>query len=117
MAKNWENLLAARGNPWNIPAQAATELTNARKAAETALAVTQNEATRTPAAIAHCRTAFEALTAVMRDLKRRYFFIPPLQDPDFIDLGLKAPRYKPRKGDLGFFYSFLERTEKREDLI
>ncbi|MDR0629375.1 MAG: hypothetical protein LBG24_07040 [Treponema sp.] len=32
---------------------------------------------------------FEALTAKMRDVKRRYFFSPPLIEADLISLGLK----------------------------
>jgi hypothetical protein len=89
MAKNWKSLLAAHGTAWGLPPKAETDLDKVLGPAETALETAQNEGTRTPVATAHCRTAFEALTAVMRDLKRRYFFSPPLEDSDFIALGLK----------------------------
>jgi hypothetical protein len=66
-----------------------TELDALAAAAETALSAAQNETTRTPVATAQCKTAFDALTAKMRDIKRRYFLAPPLDDPAFIALGLK----------------------------
>jgi hypothetical protein len=57
--------------------------------AESALETAQNETTRTLVTTAQCRAAFEALTAKMRDIKRRYFLEPPLVDADIISLGLK----------------------------
>ncbi|MDR2553586.1 MAG: hypothetical protein LBD31_10550 [Treponema sp.] len=38
---------------------------------------------------AQCRTAFGALIEKMRDMKRRYFLTPPLEDADYVSLGLK----------------------------
>jgi hypothetical protein len=43
----------------------------------------------TPVATAECRARFETLVSAMRDLKKRYFLTPPLQDADYISLGLK----------------------------
>ncbi|MDR2444432.1 MAG: hypothetical protein LBD44_00650 [Spirochaetaceae bacterium] len=57
--------------------------------ARTALETAKNETTRTPVATAQCKEAFDALTAFMRDFKRRYFLSPPLLDSDYISLGLK----------------------------
>jgi hypothetical protein len=57
--------------------------------AETALAAAKNETTRTPVATAECKTAFEELASVMRDMKRRYFLSPPLVESDYVSLGLK----------------------------
>ena len=57
--------------------------------AEGTLETAKNETTRTPVATARCREAFDALTAFMRDFKRRYFLFPPLSDADFVSLGLK----------------------------
>jgi hypothetical protein len=64
-------------------------------AANTALTTAQNETTRTPVATAQCKAAFEALTAKMRDMKKRYFLTPPLQDADYVSLGLKVPDGTP----------------------
>jgi hypothetical protein len=66
-----------------------TDLDTLIAAAEAALSAAQNETIRTPVATAQRKTAFDALTAKMRDIKRRYFLAPPLDDPAFIALGLK----------------------------
>jgi hypothetical protein len=42
-----------------------------------------------------CNNAFKGLTACMRDLKKRYFFVPPLTDKDLTDLGLNLPDTNP----------------------
>jgi hypothetical protein len=57
--------------------------------ADTALAAAKNEETRTPVANARCKTAFEALAAKMRDVKKRWFYVPPLSPADLVALGLK----------------------------
>jgi hypothetical protein len=89
MAKDWKTAITARQNDWNIPNPVLSELGSLIQTAETALAAAQNETTRTPVATAQCKTAFDALTAKMRDTKRRYFLTPPLADADYIALGLK----------------------------
>jgi hypothetical protein len=68
-----------------------TKLEARIKAADASLATAKNETTRTPVATAQCKAAFEALTAKMRDVKRRYFLTPLLADADYIALG-----HKPR---------------------
>jgi hypothetical protein len=50
---------------------------------------------RTQAMTARCKTAFDALIAQMRDIKKRYFYIPPLTEADMINLGLKLPDTTP----------------------
>jgi hypothetical protein len=89
MAKNWGPILSAKGAQWGIPEAAITELAALTNAADGALATAKHEATRTPVATAQCKTAFEALTAKMRDSKKRYFYVPPLTDADLVSLGLK----------------------------
>ncbi|GHS86508.1 hypothetical protein FACS189487_00930 [Campylobacterota bacterium] len=89
MAREWQIVMTAKQTEWNIPYTATQELTTLTTAAETALSTAQNEATRTPVATAQCRDAFGALTAFMRDSKRRFFLAPPLTNPDFVSLGLK----------------------------
>ncbi|MDR1215131.1 MAG: hypothetical protein LBK25_00455 [Treponema sp.] len=89
MAVAWLNMLAERAVEWNIPANIQTELAALTAAAKSALEQSQNETTRTPVATAQCRTAFAALAAKMRDIKRRYFYVPPLSEVDLVSLGLK----------------------------
>ncbi|MDR2053833.1 MAG: hypothetical protein LBP80_10500 [Treponema sp.] len=89
MAKDWQSVAGANAEAWGIPAAVLQELDSLTQAADTALATAKNETTRTPVATAQCRTAFEALTAHMRDMKRRYFLSPPLTEANFIALGLK----------------------------
>jgi hypothetical protein len=89
MADDWISVCTARQTGWNIPAMALTELTTFKGNAATALETAKNETTRTPVATAQCKEAFDALTALMRDFKRRYFLSPPLLDSDYISLGLK----------------------------
>jgi hypothetical protein len=89
MGRVWITLLGQKAAAWNIPAGAVTDLGSAWAAAQTALDAAQNEATRTPVVTAQCKTAFGALAEKMRDIKRRYFFEPPLADADIVSLGLK----------------------------
>ena len=91
MAKDWKTVCTAKAGAWNIPAATLTELDALTQAAQTALDTAQNETTRTPVATAQCKTAFDALTAFMRDMKKRYFLSPPLVPADYISLGLKSP--------------------------
>ncbi|MDR3147342.1 MAG: hypothetical protein LBU00_03065, partial [Treponema sp.] len=80
------------GKPTGIsPYPALTELTTLKRTAATALETAKNETTRTPVTTAQCKEAFDALTACMRDFKRRYSLSPPLLDSDYISLGL-TPR-------------------------
>jgi hypothetical protein len=89
MAKDWQSVIGTSAAAWGIPAAVLTELNGLIQAAENALETAQNETTRTPVATAQCKAAFEALTAKMRDIKKRYFLTPPLTDADYIALGLK----------------------------
>jgi hypothetical protein len=89
MAKDWKAVMTANTAAWNIPAAVLTEFDALIAAAETALAAALNESTRTPVSTAQCKAAFEALIAKARDIKRRYFLVPPLDDPALISLGLK----------------------------
>ena len=89
MAKDWVSVTGTNAHLWDIPLTAVQELGGLTEAADTALAVAKNETTRTPVATAQCKAAFEALTAKMRDFKKRYFLTPPLTEADYIALGLK----------------------------
>jgi hypothetical protein len=89
MALNWKSVLGQNASTWKVPQEATAELDSLITAADAALITAQNETTRTPVATAQCKTAFEALTAKMRDIKRRYFLTPPLAEADYAALGLK----------------------------
>ena len=95
MAQEWLGVIETKATAWNIPADVPKELTALVASAAAALAASRNETTRTPVATAQCREAFDALTARMRDIKRRYFLTPPLTDSDYIALGLKPHDAKP----------------------
>jgi hypothetical protein len=94
MAKNWGNILPAKRKDWNIPEAEISELVVLTGAADTALRVVEHAATHTPIATDQCRAAFRKLKDKMRDIKRRYFFIPPLTKADLVSLGL---RLSPKK--------------------
>jgi hypothetical protein len=100
MARTWigtftENTQNAQGTTvkkyvvWGIPVDTFTAFGLAFSKAQEALTHAQEAETRTPVANQQCRTAFDALSAAMRDIKKRYFYVPPLVDADFIALGLK----------------------------
>jgi hypothetical protein len=89
MARDWQSVAGTSAAAWGIPSNVLQELGSLIQAADTALATAKNETTRTPVATAQCKEAFDALTAAMRDMKRRYFLTPPLVDSDYIALGLK----------------------------
>jgi hypothetical protein len=46
-------------------------------------------AERTAVTTAQCKEAFDSLIALMRSIKARRFFTPPLSDADLVSLGLK----------------------------
>ncbi|MDR1949774.1 MAG: hypothetical protein LBQ38_10310 [Spirochaetaceae bacterium] len=90
MARDWQGVAGTKTAAWGIPAAVVTELGGLIQAADTTLTTARNETTRTPVATAQCKTAFEALITKMRDMKKRYFLTPPLQDVDYVSLGLKV---------------------------
>ncbi|MDR0582972.1 MAG: hypothetical protein LBG57_01285 [Treponema sp.] len=89
MCRDWMDVTGPNESAWGIPPAAMQELNTLYQNAENALAVAKNETTRTPVATAQCKEAFDAMIAKMRDVKRRYFLIPPLAGSDYIALGLK----------------------------
>jgi hypothetical protein len=95
MARAWKTAIISNGSAWNIPSSVPSELSPLLTAAETALATAQDESTRTPVTTEQCKEAFKALTDCQRDIKKRYFYVPPLTDADLISLGLKIPDHTP----------------------
>jgi hypothetical protein len=95
MAKEWVGILTVKAEAWGIPAAEITALTGLSNAADAALTEAKNEATRTPVATAQCKTAFDGMIGKMRDLKKRYFYVPPLSEADLVSLGLKPHDPRP----------------------
>jgi hypothetical protein len=108
MADDWLSVCLGKKTAWNIPDPVMEELITLKNAAGAALETAKNETTRTHVfysvefcqrqnshairrgrIAAQCKEAFDALTAAMRDMKRRYFLTPPPADSDYISLGLK----------------------------
>jgi hypothetical protein len=96
MANDWMGIIPSKAAAWGIPADAVSKLGSLTTAAADALAVARNKPTRTTVTTALCRAAFKSLREKMRDIKKRYFLIPPLTEADFASLGLKMP--KPPSG-------------------
>ena len=92
MGLAWNSALANNSAAWNIPAGVQQELLPLTSAAESALAQAKDESTRTPVVTTLCREAFKALEDKMRDIKKRYFYVPPLTDADLVSLGAENPR-------------------------
>jgi len=90
MANDWLKVLDVKATAWGVPAQAVSDLSAA--AAKLELEESPDD---TPVITAGCKAAFGVLTALMRDMKRRYFLAPPLVESDFISLSLAAHDKKP----------------------
>ena len=94
MAAKWNNQLALKGTSWEVPAQKVAELNTLALNAQAAY----NEANtkdRTTVLTAKMNVAFKALTEAMRDIKKRYFYIPPLTEIDLAALDLNPPDTVP----------------------
>ena len=95
MAQNWKANFATKATDWAVPAADVTAFNGLITAADAALEATKG-AGRGPVATAACKAAFAALTAKMRDIKDRYFKIPPLTNEDLTALGLPTKDKIPR---------------------
>jgi hypothetical protein len=94
MAKNWGVLLGKNATKWKIPADVATTLEGLTETAQDTLADAAGSE-RNAVLNQKVRTAFGELTDFMRDAKRRYFFMPPLSEADWVSLGLRLPDTTP----------------------
>ena len=93
MAKNWNQVLGDKSDAWSIPEGMITKLTQTANTAESENAIPAGE--RNAVTNARLKTAFDELTAVMRDVKKRYFYNPPLTDADLLSLGLRPKDSEP----------------------
>jgi hypothetical protein len=90
MAKAWLDVLAVKGEEWGVLDTMITALGTYYAIARAALAKALS-AERTQVITAECRVAFGNLIDTMRNIKKRWFFKPPLTDPDFYALLLTPP--------------------------
>jgi hypothetical protein len=99
MALTWSEVLDQKSDAWSIPAGQVSAFDAVMVAAQSALAKTQNTATRTHADTVACETAFKALVEKMRFMKNNYFNSPPRTAEDLALLGLSehgAPTPVPK---------------------
>jgi len=88
MAKNWLVLMKQKGKlAWKMEQELLDEF-------EDAVTFAQDEffrpkQNRTAGTNVQLRQAFEKLAAQMRDIKKRYFYVPPLTEADIVNLGLR----------------------------
>jgi hypothetical protein len=94
MAKNWHKAIEANAVKWKIPATAAFPMQAIIEKAEEVLNKAKS-GERTPVNTAECKEIFAALLLMMRDIKKRYLFMPPLSRGDFALLDLKEPDTAP----------------------
>ena len=93
MATTWGTYIPTISDRLVVPADTMGTLTQKTGAFETLFQTPQSA--RTPAMNAQMRTARKELETAMRDVKRRYFFSPPLTDSDIVSLGLKPKDSTP----------------------
>jgi hypothetical protein len=94
MALNWMDILYRKSKAWGIPDEVHTNLETLVEHAQDALHDARGSE-RNAVINQQVRTAFGALTDFMRDVKRRYYFIPPLSEADWVSLGLHLPDATP----------------------
>ena len=95
MAKEWAKILIAVPPHWGINEYEALEFINFATSAEEALQLIRDRHTRTPIAREDCDEAFEILEIAARNLKKRYFHVPPLKRSDLIALWLSPAGKNP----------------------
>ena len=93
MSATWCGVISEKLAVWNIPDAALAELTTAVEAAKTSDSIP--ESARNAITNAQLKIDFERLTAVMRDIKKRYLYNPPLTDADFAAMELKPKDVTP----------------------
>jgi len=90
LARRWFDLLPEKETAWRIPAGMLQRLGALISDAEL-LQERAESSLGTKGDAARVRAAFAEMVAQMRDIRRRVFFIPPLTEANFIDLGLQPP--------------------------
>ena len=86
--KNKEGQSVKKYVAWGIPPATNTEFSMTYAAAQEALEACLNKDTRNKIDTQRCESAFKRLTDILRDTRKRYLYIPPLQDTDMVSLSL-----------------------------
>ena len=87
MGNNWSTILAEKAELWKVPEALTAVLKESVNEAASQLAVPIPE--RNAVTTARMNDAFKNLSTIMRDIKKRYFYVPPLTNSDMVALGLK----------------------------
>lgn len=95
MIGNWLEHCLANSTRWKIEIEVIQELGELSDKAHFALKAVQNKSTNSSMAREDCREAFRLLKIAARDMKKRYFIVPPLTRTDLISLWLKVPDTHP----------------------
>ena len=93
MSRLWCIILAEKAGLWSVPESVTTAFNEAMNDAASEFAVPVPE--RNTVTNARLKDAFKKLTTIMRDVKKRYFFVPPLTNSDIAALGLKPKDNTP----------------------
>ena len=93
MAGTWVAAITESSEAWNILPSALSELTTALTAAKNSNSIP--ESARNAVTNAQIKIDFDRLTAVMRDIKKRYLYNPPLTDADLAAMELKPKDVNP----------------------
>ena len=93
MAIIWVTIIMENREAWNVTTTAFDKLTAAVEAAKTSISIPENS--RNVIANAQIKIDFDNLSAVMRDIKKRYLYNPPLTDADFAAMELKPKDTTP----------------------
>jgi hypothetical protein len=94
MAQDWLPQIKSRGKrDWRMDDEEIAAFEDAVTSAENEN--TRPKSQRTTTTNARLQMAFDNLTAVMRDTKKRFFHTPPLTQDEIISLGLKPKDTKP----------------------
>ena len=87
MADSWGEKVSEQYEAWKVPQATITKLSAAATEARSSIKTPPGQ--RDPVANARIRMAFKELTAQMRDMRKRHFFMPPLTEMDLAALGLR----------------------------
>jgi hypothetical protein len=109
MSNNWVARIGTHPD-WGVPAAATQNLTAKAAALQTLLATPKEDRTQT--INTRINDAVKALVDAMRDVKKRYFYVPPLDNGDLVSLGLKPKDTEPT--DIPEPTALVSATFKRE---
>ena len=93
LGSSWVKITQPKKADWNIAEEAFARVSAAVQAAEEDYA--KPPMMRNAVDVANGRRIFKELQDAMRDFKKRYFYIPPLNEGDIVQLGLRLKDTEP----------------------